>query len=85
MKAASKKLLEVVQSRYWRREDAEVVIAAWRASGDTMSGFASMWSLKADRIARWVTRLEDNDEEPSVSFHPVRVIEPARPVEPGPN
>jgi hypothetical protein len=53
MAAASRKLQEVVGSRYWRREDAEVVVAAWRASGDTMAGFARGWSLNPNRISRW--------------------------------
>ena len=78
MEAASEKLREVVKSRYWRREDAEVVIGAWRASGDTVSGFARKWSLKAKRIARWVAEIEGRAGESEVSFHPVRVVEPTQ-------
>ena len=77
--APKKKLKEVASSRYWRREDAEVIIAAWRDSGETMAGFAREWSLKVDRVARWVARLEDSEgeSEPEVLFHSVRVVEPA--------
>lgn len=77
MAAVSKKLREVVESRYWRREDAEVVVAAWRASGDTMAGFAREWSLNPNRISRWATELAGGEEEETaVSFLPVRVVEP---------
>lgn len=77
MKVEPKRLKEVASSPYWRREDAEVMVAAWRDSGETMAGFARRWSVKVDRVGRWVARLEERESEPEVLFHPVRIVEPA--------
>lgn len=70
----------MVASRYWRRADAEIVVAAWRASGDTLAQFARDWSLNPNRISRWVAEFDDRDEEAEVSFLPVQVVESAQPV-----
>ncbi len=78
MQTGMLKLREVVKSRYWRREDAKVVIDAWRASGATMTEFARRWSLNANRIARWVEQVDGVGSDPAVVFHPVVVVgEPA--------
>lgn len=78
MATKTKDLGKIAESRYWRREDAEVVVNAWRASGDTLAGFARKWSLTPERISRWAANLDGKDEEPDASFLPVRVVESAR-------
>lgn len=79
MKTQSKEFLQVVESRYWRRNDAEVILSAWRASGDSMRAFVERWELNPGRVARWKKRLEDEPDDEAVDFLPVRVVEPSRP------
>ncbi len=77
MATASKKLREVAESRYWRREDAHVVVAAWHASGDTLAEFAREWSLNPTRVSRWAAQLDGSKEDAEISFVPVRIAEAA--------
>jgi transposase-like protein len=55
---------------YWREEDARAVVAAWRASGQSVAAFARHHGVQRRRIARWIRRLET---AAAVHFHPVRV------------
>jgi len=86
MQMESQEFLRIIESPYWRAEDAEVVVAAWRASGESMSAFVECWQLHASRIGRWKKRLETGQDGEPVDFLPVRVVDPspaaARPVEP---
>lgn len=79
MKTQSKEFSRVVESRYWRRDDAEVILSAWRASGESVRSFAERWELNPGRITRWKKRLETEPDDEAVDFLPVRVVEPPRP------
>lgn len=61
---------DVASSVYWREEDAKAVVAAWRASGESLSAFARRHGVERRRIARWSRRL---DTAAPLQFHPVRV------------
>jgi transposase-like protein len=43
--------------RKWRPAQGERVIAAWRASGESMNGFARRHGLKVERIRYWRERV----------------------------
>lgn len=73
-------VVEAAARRHWRKDDARLVIDAWRRSGQTMSAFARFYGIQYERLARWKRRLrgEPNGEpREAVRFHRVRV----RPVE----
>jgi hypothetical protein len=73
-------VVEAAARPRWRKDDARLVLDAWRRSGQTMSAFARLYGIKYERVARWKGRLhgEPNGEpRAAVRFHPVRV----RPVE----
>ncbi len=61
---------------YWRRSDAEMVLAFWRQSGQGMSAFAREWDINVARLRRWRTELA-GQELPT--FHPVAVVEQSSP------
>ena len=61
---------DVASCTYWREEDARAVVAAWRASGDSLSAFARHHGVQRRRLARWIRRLET---AAPLHFHPVRV------------
>lgn len=67
--SANGELRGVTRSRYWREEDARVVVDAWRASGETVAEFSRTHGIASERLARWAARLGD----PAVRFHPVRL------------
>lgn len=60
----------VASRTYWREDEARAVVAAWRASGESLSAFARRRGVERRRIARWLGRLET---APAMQFHPVRV------------
>ena len=62
----------VTAKRYWREEDARVVVEAWRESGMTRAAFARRHGVDLQRLARWSARLGEA-AGPSVRFHPVRL------------
>ena len=70
----------ITERGYWSEEDARVVVDAWQESGETMASFARRHGVQAKRVARWVKRLRESEEEraPS-SFFPVRVVRRADP------
>jgi hypothetical protein len=41
----------------WRQAQGERVVAAWRASGKSLSGFAGEHGLKIERIRYWLERV----------------------------
>ena len=66
-------VVRVARRRYWRAAETQVVVAAWKRSGETLSRFAERYGIQARRLSRWVGQLE-REEEP-VRFHPVRLVE----------
>ena len=61
---------DVASCMYWREEDARAVVAAWRASGESLSAFARQHGVQRRRLARWIRRLET---AAPLHFHSVRV------------
>ena len=49
--ARETEIAAVVGRRYWREAEARVVVEAWRASGESLAGFARRHGLGAPRIA----------------------------------
>ena len=72
---ASKKngVARVASLRYWQREDARVVVEAWKESGERLTAFARRHGIKPRKLSEWATRLEASSEE--IAFHPVRVVQ----------
>jgi hypothetical protein len=62
---------------YWREAEARRIIGAWRSSGESMQAFGRRFGFRAERLSRWVKRLEpvdqDRREAPSIPFLPVEV------------
>ena len=69
-------LTAVVISRYWRARDAELVLEAWRRSGESGAAFARQHGLSVRRLLRWRDRLQRST---TPVFHPVRVVERGEP------
>ena len=59
--------------RRWNEADAQVVIEAWRSSGESLVAFCRHHKLTAQRVARWARRLDGD----SIQFHPVELVRPA--------
>jgi hypothetical protein len=64
----------VVGLRYWRSAEAQVVVEAWRRSGEGLGAFADRYGIHPRRLRRWARELEDAAEP--VRFHAVRVVHP---------
>jgi len=62
----------VVGRRYWREAEERVVVEAWRASGESLAGFARRHGVGSQRIAWWARRIDGGTPAP-VRFHPVRL------------
>lgn len=64
------------QSKYWREQDAEVVLTALDESGQSLATFAREWGINRARLSRWRQLLADRTVAPSASpaFHPVHVL-----------
>lgn len=71
-KADASQLMRVAGRRYWKVEDARVVVDAWRQSGDTVAAFSRRYGVHARRLRQWIARL-DAEGSGSAEFHPVRV------------
>ena len=59
-----------LKGRRWREGDARVVVEAWRSSGESLAAFCRRHELKAQRVTKWVRRLDGG----SIEFHPVEVV-----------
>lgn len=57
----------------WRASDAREVLAAWRASGESLAAFTRRHDLSYYRIQSWRKRLSESSVPPT--FHPVRVVD----------
>ena len=62
--------------RYWREEQARVVLEACERSGQSMAAFARRHGIVRQRLERWARRLGTAAIE-RVRFHDVRLIEQA--------
>lgn len=43
---------EALRTGYWRPDSAELVVAAWERSGETLAAFARRYGLRRDRLSR---------------------------------
>jgi transposase-like protein len=62
----------ILKRRRWSVRDAEVVLSAWRESGETVTRFARHHGLVAERLLRW------RRQSPGtvIQFHRVKVAAP---------
>ena len=67
------KTAAALQSGYWHREAAELVLGAWAESGLSLTAFARRHRIQAKRLGRWRRRLEEAPETGPI-FHRVRLI-----------
>lgn len=58
------------RSRYWREDEARVVVDAWRASGETLAAFCRQHGVAPARVSRWAKQLR---RPAPVQFHPVHL------------
>lgn len=68
------KTAAALQSGYWRRETAELVLEAWAESGLSVAAFARQHGIQAKRLGWWRKRLEEV-AEPAPVFHRVQLIQ----------
>lgn len=72
MRSSSRAALsKALGSGYWRGADAEIVLAAWAASGQSLRAFARERRVSPERLRRWKARLS-SPELPE--FHPVEIV-----------
>jgi transposase-like protein len=72
-KTKARGVAATLRGRYWRAAEAARVLAAWRASGQSLTRFAGEHGLSRARLARWRQRLPGQGATAPV-FHPVRVV-----------
>jgi transcriptional regulator with XRE-family HTH domain len=65
----------VLQSPYWRIDDAREVLDLCRRSGMSLSAFARSQGLSVSRLSRWRRILDEPAEDLLPRFHRVRVVE----------
>jgi len=65
-------LREVARRGYWRAAEGQVMVEAWRRSGEPLGKFARRHGVDRRRVAWWALRLEEREPRP-VRFHPVRL------------
>jgi transposase-like protein len=68
--AARSEIQRVAAQRYWREEQARVVVAAWRRSGESLTAFARRHGIERRRLERWARRLG----EAGIRFHRVQLV-----------
>jgi hypothetical protein len=69
-KPSQQTLEQVSKRRRWGAGEAEVVLAAWRKSGVSLSAFGRQHGLDAWRLMRWRRRLASAQ---AIRFHRVKV------------
>jgi hypothetical protein len=62
----------VTDSRYWREQDARMVLDEWSSSGLGLEDFARRHKLRARRLRRWLERLGPGRARAG-RFHPVEL------------
>jgi hypothetical protein len=65
-------VMGVAKSRYWRKDQARVVLDAWRRAREPLGRFAKRHGIDPRRIARWSTKLKRRVSS-AVRFHAVRL------------
>lgn len=70
--AASSEIRKVAAQRYWREEQARVVVAAWKRSDESLTAFARRHGIERRRLERWARRL--GRAAGKVRFHRVRLV-----------
>jgi hypothetical protein len=68
-------LRAALQGDYWRADSAELIVAAWEQSGESLTAFARRHGVRPNRLARWRDRLRKTPEPARLRFHPVKVRE----------
>jgi transposase-like protein len=68
------KLKRIVDRKRWSEEDARVVLAAWRESGQSMATFARGVGVGPWKLWMWRKRL-DEEEVSTPRFVPVRLAQ----------
>jgi hypothetical protein len=71
MKVPRSSLKAIAGKRYWREDDAERVVTAWSASGQSQVEFARRHDIHVGRLRRWIQRLSRED---APTFHPVELV-----------
>ena len=61
----------ILKRQRWGAGDAEVVLSAWRKSGDSLTGFARRHGLQAWRLRYWV---QQPTQGTAIQFRPVKVV-----------
>lgn len=68
----------VAALRYWRLAEAQVVVDAWKRSGEGLGAFAERYGIRPRRLRRWASEREASESEEAaaepVGFYPVRVV-----------
>lgn len=72
-KSSPGSLTTVVGRSRWGASDARTVLAAWRASGESLAAFSRRHGLSYYRLQSWRKRLAEPSE--LAVFHPVRVVD----------
>jgi hypothetical protein len=74
-------LAEALGTRYWREEQARVVLVAWASSGESMAAFARRHELTVQRLRWWkrwlmptTTSAVDEGDALDATFLPVHVV-----------
>jgi hypothetical protein len=76
MKHMDSKAVAALRSAYWHREEAELALEAWAASGLSLAAFARRHQIEAKRLGRWRRRLAEGEvvEAPTPRFHRLRLV-----------
>jgi len=61
----------ILKLRRWGAGDAEVVLSAWRKSGDSLTGFARRHGLQVWRLRHWV---QQPSPATAIQLRPVKVV-----------
>lgn len=72
---SQRSLSAISRKSYWRAEDARVMVAAWRASGLSVTAFARRHGVSRSRLVWW----RDRVKAVAPRFLPVRVVTVATP------
>jgi hypothetical protein len=66
----------VAKLRYWRKEQARVVVDAWRRAREPLAQFGRRHGIDPRRIARWSAKLKRGALS-AIRFHAVRLARAA--------
>jgi hypothetical protein len=69
-------LQEALRQGRWRRDQGQIVVQAWKASGQTMDEFTEKHGIAFDRLNNWAQRFHREKRAASpekLTFVPVRI------------